>query len=292
MKIWTTLTNKIEFLSLSALNRGIYLQLLLWCKGRDDSGTIVVQNKNALGALLGCDGKTAWKSLGILQENSLLKYHTDPVLNDNSDQVGQIQRKSPGNFPPENIKKRITSIVITLPKYRYWQDIDTKRVVAKSRKSPGKIPPLRPDQTKPEQTRAEQTIPKVEESAKPKQSNIEEFDEWWAANNDRIKEMILAVMGQGKEEWTGWHWRWAQKHKAEMRSWFIADPTRRKKKYGVFVRHWLTKAWKDHLTAGDGPGMTVAEERAHEASKHRSGGGSDAVPIGRIIDNIIAGAKK
>lgn len=127
-------------------------------------------------------------------------------------------------------------------------------------------------------------------------SNIEEFDEWWAGNKPRIREIILNIVyGEdltGKEVITDWIAAWIKKQLPDIRGWLIADPTRRKKKWAVFVNHWLKKAWKDHLAAGDGPDMTAAQEEAHYADKRRSDTGSGMISIGGIVDDIIEGAKK
>ena len=120
-------------------------------------------------------------------------------------------------------------------------------------------------------------------------SNIEEFDEWWTGNKPKIREIVMAITEQ--EVITEWVASWIKGQLPDIRGWLIADPTRRKKKWAVFVNHWLKKAWKDHLAAGDGPDMTAAQEEAHYASKRRLGN-SDATPIGGIVQNILDGAKK
>lgn len=120
VKIWTTLANKEEFISASALFRGLYLQLIFWCKVMGDTGSICGRGWAGIGSVLGCDGKTCRKFLGNFQEKSFLTY------TENSD----------------------GSITVNIPKYRHWQEIDVKGVVEKSRKNPEKSRLL--DQTRPD----------------------------------------------------------------------------------------------------------------------------------------------
>jgi len=252
-KLWDTLANKKEFLALSALNRGLYLQTILFAKARGDTGGIFLRNIQDLSSLWGCDRKTAGKSLGILQDKSFLIY--------TETEDGGLE--------------------ITVPKYRKWQDIDVKTVVAQSRKSQGKIPPLRLDYTKPDQTIAKKKK-KEEKSALPikkNKKNIEEFDDWWQTHKPEIRDIVLNITGQ--EVFTEWLATWVKKHYPNMRGWFIADPTRRKKRFGQFVTNWLKKEWDKHL--GDGPGMTAAEEESHYASKRRTDNGSGMTSISDII---------
>ena len=130
----------------------------------------------------------------------------------------------------------------------------------------------------------------TDKSAKPKQSNIEEFDEWWNSNKPKVKEILLSVTAQTavtpflakwlsgtkEEKYRGGHY-------GEMRSWFVADSTRRKVKFGRFVRNWLKDEWKKHKNKGDGTGMTATEEKDHFASKRRTDSGSGMTSISETI---------
>jgi len=129
VKVWTTISDNDKFLSLSLIQRGAYLQLLISAKKGRDDGTIYYRDWTALGSDWGCDRKTSGKILGILQEKSLCTY------TQNSDGVIQVE----------------------ITNYKRWQEIDVKGVREKPRKSPGKIPPLRAKQSKAKHTIAEHT---------------------------------------------------------------------------------------------------------------------------------------
>lgn len=124
VKIWTTLLSNQAFLSLSASQRGLYLQLLIRCKEQRDDGVVCYRNVAALGSACGCDRKTAGKSLGKIAEKSLCTYTIEPS----------------------------GVVTVIIPKYKKWQNLTAKEVVEKPRKNRRKIPPLRPDQTRPKQT--------------------------------------------------------------------------------------------------------------------------------------------
>lgn len=113
VKIWTTLRNNTEFLSLSMSQRGMYLQLILACKEQRDDGTVCFRNVAGLGSACSCERSTAGKTLRILAEKSLLTY----------------------------TQNNTGVLTIILPNYKHWQDIDVGKVREKSRKISGKIPP-------------------------------------------------------------------------------------------------------------------------------------------------------
>ena len=104
----------------------MYMQLILAAKEQRDDGSVCYRSVTTLGAGMGCDRKTAGKSLGKIAEKSLCTYTK------NEDGV----------------------LTIILPNYKQWQEIKVEEVREKPRKNPRKIPPLRPDQTRPDQSRA------------------------------------------------------------------------------------------------------------------------------------------
>ena len=124
VKVWTSIKSNPEFLSLSLVQRGAWYELLVGTKNQRDDGMVFYRNQSAMGMDWGCEGKTAGKVLGILQEKSLLTY----------------TKNSEGG------------IAIKIANYKKWQDLTVGELVENSRKNPRKIPSLRPDQTKPEQT--------------------------------------------------------------------------------------------------------------------------------------------
>jgi len=153
--------------------------------------------------------------------------------------------------------------------------------------SPSDSPPNSPPNSPPDSplSRKKKKVKKEKkksdtESAKPKLTNIQEFDEWWQSHKPDIRDIVLNITGQ--EVLTEWLATWVKKHYPNMRGWFIADPTRRKKRFGQFVTNWLKNEWGKHL--GDGPGMTAAEEERHYASKQRTDNGSGMTSISEIIN--------
>lgn len=134
VKIWTTLLNNQQFLSLSMGQRGMYLQLILHAKNQRDDGSVCFPSVAGLGLACSCERSTASKNLSILKENSLLDYEIDA-------------------------KKVLT---ITLPNYMEWQRLKVKDVLSRKRKSRGKLASLRPEQTRPEHTKVKDDIPYLE----------------------------------------------------------------------------------------------------------------------------------
>lgn len=133
VKIWTTLKDNKEFLSLSMSQRGMYTQLLLDIKKGRDNGTVGYRDWTGLGSSMGCDGRTASKTLTILQQKCLCTYHKD------GDGV----------------------ILVTIPNYKKWQDLTVKEVLGKLQKPSkiaAKMQPLRPDQTRLKQTRPDHLL--------------------------------------------------------------------------------------------------------------------------------------
>lgn len=142
VKLWTTLLDDPEFLSLSMAQRGAYVQLILACKNGRDDGMVSYRDGTALGSAWGCDRKTSGKTLGILAEKSLCSYS-----------------KNDGGV-----------ITIRLPNYKRWQDMTVEKVREKRRKIPAKIPPLRPDQIRADKTRPDKSKPEQSSGKKPEPS--------------------------------------------------------------------------------------------------------------------------
>jgi DNA-binding transcriptional regulator YhcF (GntR family) len=132
VKIWTTLCNKPEFLCLSNSHRGIYLQLLLWCKNQGDSGILSAGSWSHFSTMLSCHPHTLRKAFSKLKQLCFLDwYETDEG-----------------------------AIVVKIPKYRYWQDLQAKEVAQKDRERLQSIFKNAPiaEQSRAEQSRAEQSI--------------------------------------------------------------------------------------------------------------------------------------
>jgi hypothetical protein len=125
VKIWTTIRTNQEYLTLPGNAKGVYLQLLVAVKDQSDNGTILYRNMTALGLDCGYDRRTIDKIVTTLYRACLLTFETG--------HKGEV--------------------VITIPNYREWQELDVKGVRRKRDKNVTKIPPLRLDQTRLDQTR-------------------------------------------------------------------------------------------------------------------------------------------
>ena len=70
VKIWTDIEDDPWFLSLSCLERGLWLQMLVRAKAAGDTGEFSWKNPTHAGQCLGCDGKTLGKFHRKISENS------------------------------------------------------------------------------------------------------------------------------------------------------------------------------------------------------------------------------
>lgn len=130
-KVWTDIFNDEWFVGLTGLQRSIWLQLIVLCKQRGDTGHVVVASWSALGHELGIDR-------GTLRRFCTDSSHSEKIITDQSN--------------PKNIR-------ITLPEYEHWQGVTVKErapirydVAGKNRTD---LPPkkdTRPNQTRPNQT--------------------------------------------------------------------------------------------------------------------------------------------
>ncbi len=124
VKMWTAIRSDRGFLALSCNARGAYMQLIVAAKEQRDDGTVCYRNVAAMGADWGCDRATSAKILRKIADNSLCTYTTN--------------------------KQGVVTIKVA--NYKKWQELTVRELVEKSAKSPRKIPPLRPDQTRPDYT--------------------------------------------------------------------------------------------------------------------------------------------
>lgn len=136
VKIWTSIFNNEQFLSLTTTERAIYLQVLIWCKMGDDSGIVRYRSVAHAGQVWGCDRKTAGRAVGKVAAKSLWTYTVEPS----------------------------GIITIKIPNYKKWQSLSVDEVVAKTGRPKGKV---NAKSRLPEQSRADQTRAKHISSGKP-----------------------------------------------------------------------------------------------------------------------------
>lgn len=123
-KIWTDIYNDEWFLGLSALQRGLWLQLIITAKMYGDSGLVSGRSRAAIGSLWGCDGKTCGKILGKFRDDGKIEL----VENNNG------------------------TLTIHILNYVYYQrDKQSKNIDSRSEKDkekPRKNPPITEDKDK------------------------------------------------------------------------------------------------------------------------------------------------
>lgn len=132
-KIWTTLWSSPEFRALSGSERGVLMQLILWCKHERDDGLVLAESYANLGAQLGFSRQTASRMIVKL------------------DAAGYI----------EVSKTDHEQLIIRLPMYDESQKLTAKEASKRRRNWPGQPSNMDGEKstTRPEQTRADQSRP-------------------------------------------------------------------------------------------------------------------------------------
>jgi len=183
-KIWTDIFNDEWFLSLSATQRAIWLQLIITAKMYGDTGLVSGRSGGALGSLWGCDGKTCGKILGKFL----------------SDQKIELRKNPTGGM------------VIRILNYDYWQRLrkpgDKEKSfegIPNSRENSGKIPSI----IRQDKIRQDKTITRPKNFDEIPQDKIDEikqdypnidFDKefkkckiWWSEGTRKVKRPISAL---------------------------------------------------------------------------------------------------
>ena len=119
-KIWTDIYNDEWFIKLSCNGRGLWLQMIVYCKHNGDNGEIFLKNTSFCAQLFGIDRAT------LMQ---LLRKFAD---------CGRIDTITTTN--PLRIK---------IVKYKYWQELTVKDAKKLDNQK------MTPDQTTPEHSRPE-----------------------------------------------------------------------------------------------------------------------------------------
>lgn len=110
------------------------MQLILACKDQRDDGQIWYKNVAHLSQSCSLDARTARKILNLLHGQSI----------------------NVTNMLIEYVENDDGTLVVTIPNYHEWQELDAKEVQQKRRKNVTKMHPTRPEQTKADQTKADQ----------------------------------------------------------------------------------------------------------------------------------------
>lgn len=91
-KLWTDIFNDEWFVSLTGIQRSIWLQLIIYVKWAGDNSRIFVRTMQQLGEIFGCDGRSVRKSVALF------------------DKDGKI-----------NLRESKKGIEIIMLNYEYWQ---------------------------------------------------------------------------------------------------------------------------------------------------------------------------
>ena len=97
VKIWTDIENDSWFISLNGNERGLWLQMIVYCKNHGDSGEIFLRNISHCATTFGFDRATMGRMLRKFAENERIELQLDSK--------------------PVRIK---------LLKYKYWQELSLK----------------------------------------------------------------------------------------------------------------------------------------------------------------------
>lgn len=166
VKIWLRILNDEHWVGMHCTLRGYWLQLFLIAKAHGDTGVIRVRNGAHMGCLTGCDGETSRNFLVLLEKKKRIKV-----------------RKMDGG-----------GLEITIPKYRYYQDLTTGIIVEKSAKSPRKVQevkggePLLNDLTQHNTTQPDLTQPNTTAETKVSgRSECQLFIDWYREQFEQIR---------------------------------------------------------------------------------------------------------
>ena len=178
LKIWTTVLHNSKLLPLTLSERGFYLWLLVMCKEQRDDGQVFCRSYAALGQNCGCDLRTARKILGKLSQVCLLTHTVD--------EGGMI--------------------VIEIPNYKEWQELEVKEVLQKTRQNAETLHSTTQNtqqQSRAEQSREKKTIPpsaplapKKKKEADPR---IKVFIDYWFQDYGKVFPGEKYVVQGGKD---------------------------------------------------------------------------------------------
>lgn len=283
VKVWTTIKSNEEFLSLTLIQRGAWYEILVDAKLQRDDGTVVYRNKEAMGHSWGCEGKTAWKILGHLGENTgKIQGNFPEISGKKSGHFQEKVGKKSGNFPDISLLTYSQNdsgvISINIPKYNHWQELNVKSLVENSRKKQGKIPPLRPEHTIPNQSRPQHFDPH------------EDYLEFIKKEEHRIRDFLsmieFRVIGSAEKLWDN-------EVVGKICPWIRADKdrathslnTKHARSWMHFIETWMRGALRKYREELDKTrGMSLAEENQHFRKKERSRSDpSDAQTLGEVL---------
>lgn len=158
-KLWMNLWQDEWFLSLNALSRSVFIQLILWCKDNRDDGTVLFVSWRSMGQTFGCDHKTVKRKCEQFNKDGKITLEmVNPTDNggEKAREIPQQNSKSGARVghawgtrgeKAREIPQRI--ILILIRNYLQYQEDETvcrpsKKIVDKTRqdKTRESLPPL------------------------------------------------------------------------------------------------------------------------------------------------------
>lgn len=171
-KVWTSILYDEWFLSLTAIERGVWLQLIIIAKQFGDSSRIFQRNFPALASTLGTDRKTLRRVAG--------KFHDDGKIVLHESESGAVD--------------------ITIVKYDYYQQVRTPKDTKDNGDVQGKVvEKSTKNLTQPDRTRPNQTEPaQINSPATP--ANFKELEEQQRKEGIKLGQIALARRYKGGGE--------------------------------------------------------------------------------------------
>ena len=163
--MWTDIFNDDWFLSLSATQRAIWLQLIITAKLYGDTGLVSGRSWSSLGLMWGCDGKTCGKILREFQSQNKIEMIRNGVKigvaigsawggvsgnpKENSQKIPDADPKTCLGHTLETTENSHGVITIKILKYDYWQRLrragdkeNSSEKVFKNENNSGNFPTL------------------------------------------------------------------------------------------------------------------------------------------------------
>lgn len=287
-KIWTTIYSSGSYLSLSGLERGIFLQLIILCKLHRDDGKITVENYSQLGHMLGIERRTCARVVSRLVGKMLLKL---TPKHEKGPGGAHVASSSMVELPQHGSKITDKVFVIEIPKYVFWQQLrrwsDSKITEAKQENSRP-----RAEQKRSEQSIAEQTANLNVDNSRKRMivepsgnQKLDSYRQWKLDNYDDLLKLSEQYEKQGGIEWV-------KPHTQDIETDIIENPVKYLQiggqKWLNWVKGWLKRSAEQNQTGNSGlkEPMSADEEEQHY-KQHRDNastrGSSDPTALGEAI---------
>ena len=295
VKLWTTVYSSREYLSLSGLERGIFLQLIILCKLQRDDGQIVVENYSQLGHLLAVERRTCARVVSKLVGKMLLK--VTPPVRENAECARGVS-SSMAKLLLTDGKNPDRIIVLEIPKYKFWQDLRTwkngKITVQESKKSRGRGEVSRGEVSRGEVSTGSGELANVDNSKEKKETTSSKLDDYRKWKTDHQAELVAISETYSKLGGV----EWVKSHTQDIERDIILNPVKYEpisgETWANWVKGWLKRSAEAPEAKESLPTSPItAEQEAKHYEQHkdtaRSRGGSEPTSIGDVIKKETGG---